>query len=169
MVRVTLRPMQPEEVAELVQITTDTGFFRTEEVAVADEVLSACAGKGKDSGYQVYVAAHDGGLLGYVCFGPTPLTRGAWDIYWIAVAPSHQRHGIGNLLMQQAEGEVRAQGGRLILLETSSLELYEPTHSFYRSQGYREVSCIPDFYDVGDAQITFAKVLSPKGSPPMPP
>ena len=32
-----------------------------------------------------------------------------------------------------------------------------------------EVSCIPDFYEVGDAKVTFAKVLSRGGTKAMPP
>jgi D-alanine-D-alanine ligase len=169
---VRLRRMVPDDLPELVHITEDTGFFRPEEVVVAREVLTEAASGGEGSGYQVYVAADpsaEGRRLGYVCFGPTPLTRGTWDLYWIAVAPQHQGLGIGRRLMGRAEEEVQLNGGRQIVVETSSQELYEPTRRFYCSLGYQEVSRIPDFYDRGDAKVTFAKALSQGGDHGMPP
>lgn len=151
--------MRPEDVEGLVQITADTGFFRPDEVVVAREVLTESVKK--DSGdYQVHVASDAERLTGYICFGPTPMTNGTWDIYWIAVAPSHQGQGIGHSLMRLAEAEIRRMRGRMVVLETSSQEMYEPTRRFHRSLGYQEVSSIPDFYDVGDAKVTFAKTLS---------
>lgn len=155
-----LRPMQPSDRDCLVTITSDTGFFRLEEVDVAREVLAEAAERGEASGYRVRVAADGERPLGYVCFGPTPLTRNTWDIYWLAVHPQMQRQGLGSKLMRQAESEICRCSGRLVLVETSSQDLYEPTHRFYLSQGYREVSRIADFYDVGDDKVTFAKVLT---------
>ncbi|MSQ41063.1 MAG: N-acetyltransferase [Dehalococcoidia bacterium] len=172
MATTTLRPMQSDEVEELVRITAATGFFRPEEVVVTREVLTECASKGEASGYQTWVAANSdvsGRTLGYVCFGQTPLTRGTWDIYWIAVDPSQQRQGIGQLLMHHAEEEIGRQGGRLVLVETSAQEMYRPTLSFYSALKYQEVSCIPDFYDLGDAKVTFAKSLVPGGARTMSP
>lgn len=169
MADVTLRPLQSEDVPGLVRITRDTGFFRPEEVAVAQELLTESILKGEACGYQVYVADEGRRAVGYVCFGLTPLTRGTWDVYWIAVDPQCQSRGIGSRLMRLAEEEIRAKGGRLILLETSSQELYEPTRRFYRSLEYREVSRIPDFYDVGDARVTLAKTLSQGGNGTMSP
>lgn len=163
MVDLTLRPMHPEEVVELVRITQATGFFHPQEVEVAQEVLSEAAQKGEASGYYVRVAAGHHRLLGYVCFGPTPLTRGTWDVYWIAVDPASQGQGVGHRLMGLAEGEICSRGGRLVLVETSSKDQYQPTRQFYRRLGYREVSCIADFYEVGDDQVVFGKVLSQGG------
>jgi ribosomal protein S18 acetylase RimI-like enzyme len=164
LVEVALRPMRLEDVAALVEITRDTGFFRLDEVVTAQELLEECAAKGESSGYYVQVATEGSGKpLGYVCFGPTPLTLGTWDVYWIAVAPGYQGLGIGTRLMRWAEGEICQRGGRLVLVETSSQELYASTRRFYCSSGYEEVSRIPDFYDLGDAKVTFAKVISQGG------
>ena len=164
-----LRPMQPSDRDCLVTITNATGFFRQEEVEVAREVLTEAARKGEASGYRVRVAADGDRPLGYVCFGPTPLTRSTWDIYWIAVDPQLQHQGLGSKLMRLAESEICLCSGRLVLAETSSQELYEPTREFYISRGYREISRISDFYDVGDDKVTFAKVLADVGPGPSPP
>lgn len=164
-----LRPMQPSDRDCLVTITSATGFFRQEEVEVAREVLSEAAEKGEASGYRVRVAAEGERPLGYVCFGATPLTRNTWDIYWLAVDPQMQHQGLGSMLMRLAESEICRCSGRLVLVETSSQDLYEPTHRFYLSRGYREVSRIPDFYDVGDDKLTFAKELTEAWSGLSPP
>ena len=170
MTHITLRPMRPEDIEELVRITSDTGFFRSDEVAVAREVLVASTKEdnGPDN-YQVYVAADAKSLAGYICFGPTPLTKGTWDLYWLAVAPDRQGRGIGHSLVRRAETEIRRRGGRLIVLDTSSQEMYQPTRRFHVSLGYQEVSRIPDFYDEGDAKVTFSKNLSHQGVQPMKP
>lgn len=163
MAGITLRRMRADDVEEIVRISKATGFFYPEEVEVARELALEAAEEGEASGYHVHVATQGQKAAGYVCFGPTPLTRGTWDIYWIAVDPQQQRQGIGNRLMSLAEEEIRSREGRLVLVETSSRELYEPTRGFYRRMGYQEVSYIPDFYDKGDGRVTFAKILAQGG------
>ena len=44
------------------------------------------------------------------------------------------------------EDEIRAAGGRVLVVETSGLPNYEPTRRFYLKLGYRHVATIPDFY-----------------------
>jgi len=167
-VNVQLRPMQPEDVAPLVDITARTGFFRPDEVAVAEELLADCAAKGDKSEYCTWVAEDESGLKGYVCFGATPMTRGTWDVYWIAVDPGCQGRGIGKKLMELAENEIRKKQGRLVLVETSSQELYEPTRQFYTRLDYQIVSRIADFYDIGDDRLIYAKSLTSGGGTAMP-
>ncbi len=169
MTGISLRPMRTNDVEEMVRITSATGFFYPQEVEVAREVLLEAAEDGEASGYHVQVAVLDERAVGYVCFGPTPLTKGTWDIYWIAVDPQQQGQGIGNRLMSLAEEEIRSKDGRLVLVETSSRDLYVPTRGFYKRMGYQEVSYIPDFYDIGDGRVTFAKVLSQGGGQTMRP
>lgn len=174
-----LRPMRSSEVDALVRITAETGFFRAEEVEVAREVLTDCARKGAASGYTTIVAREDslaagvalddGSPLGYVCYGPTPGTRGTWDIYWIAVDKGSQGHGIGRKLMATAEENMGRQSGRMAVVETSSLAMYDLTRRFYLGQGYREAARIEDFYDIGDAKVLYTKGLTPGGPLPMHP
>ncbi|MDO8750097.1 MAG: N-acetyltransferase [Dehalococcoidia bacterium] len=169
MAGITLRPMRADDVEEIVRISKATGFFNPQEVEVAGELALEAAEKGDASGYHFRVAIRSQQVAGYVCFGPTPLTKGTWDLYWIAVDPQQQRLGIGNRLMSLAEEEIRLQQGRLVLVETSSRALYEPTREFYKRLGYQEVSYIPDFYDKGDGRVTFAKVLPQGGANKMRP
>jgi len=52
-------------------------------------------------------------------------------------------------------------GGRLFLIETSSLPIYDPTRRFYLKHGYEQAATIGDFYTDGDDQVIFRKRLLP--------
>ncbi len=142
-------------------LTSTTGFFSDEEVAVAVELVEARLAQGLASGYRFLFADGDGGLDGYVCYGPIALTQSSFDLYWIAVRPHAQRTGLGRRLMEAAEAEARALGATAMYVETSSRPQYEPTRAFYRRIGYRSAAELPDFYGPGDGQVIFAKRLRP--------
>ena len=104
-----------------------------------------------------------GEIIGYYCVGPTPLTRGTYDLYWIAVKPSLHGSGIGKQLLHHAEEWVMAQEGRLIVAETSSQPKYESTRMFYIKNEYREVARVRDYYTVGDDLVIYGKYVSQSG------
>ncbi len=97
--------------------------------------------------------------MGYICWGPTPLTEGTWDIYWIAVAADKQREGIGTALLKSAEDRIKQNNGRLIFIETSSKPEYEEARRFYVSNSYKLICQIADFYAPGDDKLIFRKKL----------
>lgn len=141
-------------------LTSSTGFFSPEEVAVAVELVEACLAQGPASGYRFIFAERDGCLEGYVCFGPIPLTASSFDLYWIAVRPDRQQAGLGRRLMDMAEAAARELGGTAVYVETSTRSQYEPTRAFYRRLGYRLAAELPDFYGPGDGQAILVKRLS---------
>ena len=107
--------------------------------------------------YKILVADRDGTLVGYVCYGPTPMTEGTHDLYWIASLPEVRGQGVGASLVSGMEGDLRRQGARLIRVETSATEAYGPTRGFYASMKYMEEARIRDFYKVGDDLIMLTK------------
>ncbi len=110
--------------------------------------------------YRLFSAVDDSHrVAGYVCYGPTPMTQGTYDLYWIAVDPERQRQGVGDLLLAFVESEARHEQGRLMMIETSSQPNYLPTHHFYLKNRYREIARIPDFYAVGDDRVIYCKRL----------
>ncbi len=98
-------------------------------------------------------------VIGYVCYGPTPMTEGTWDLYWIATDQEHRGRGVAGALCDAMEAEVREKGGRLLRVETSHTDGYGQAHRFYERHGYPEVSRIRDFYKQGDDLITMVKRL----------
>ncbi|MBU0702886.1 MAG: GNAT family N-acetyltransferase [Chloroflexi bacterium] len=99
-------------------------------------------------------------MRGYVCFGPHPLTQGTYDLYWIAVDPSAQGHGVGHALLAQVEAEVRARGGRLLVIETSDTPAYASARRLYEASGYCCEAVVPHFYAPGDGLLIFFKNVS---------
>ena len=135
-----------------------TGFFTDAEVGVAEELLDAYLGKPGQKDYHVAVIENDEkAVAGYMTWGPTPLAEDAYDIYWMAVAPSEQGKGRGKALVRWIEDEVRRRDGRVILIETSSQPKYHGTRQFYIDLDYREVARVPDFYRAGDDRVIYAK------------
>jgi GNAT superfamily N-acetyltransferase len=128
-------------------------------VEVAEELIDSYLNDPVGSGYHILVAEVDSTVTGYICYGPTPMTEGTWDIYWEAVAPGKQGRGIGSALMKSAEKEIVRAKGSLAIVETSSTPLYEKTRDFYLGQGYEVICRIPDFYAPGDDKLILQKRL----------
>jgi ribosomal protein S18 acetylase RimI-like enzyme len=151
--------MSAPDKASLLKILASTPEFKPIEVEVAEEVIDSYLAQGTESGYNIQVAEDEGQVLGYVCFGETPCTTGTFDIYWIAVDKTKRGHSIGKTLSSVAEKTIKEAGGRLIIIETSSVPLYENTRKFYLARGYEVIARIPDFYSVGDDKIILQKKL----------
>lgn len=113
-----------------------------------------------DGYYFVVAEGADGAVLGYSCYGPTPLTDGVYDLYWIAVDPRTHGKGIGRRILSATEEIIRKRGGRIVLIETASKESYANTRGFYLATGYVEEARVRDFYHVGDDKIIYARRLS---------
>jgi ribosomal protein S18 acetylase RimI-like enzyme len=153
--------MTREDRRTVLDIIHSTEMFTPDEVTVACELIDIYLDQPQQRDYSLVVAENeDGRVVGYMSYGPTPLTEGTYDLYWMAVASGEQRRGYGRELAKWLEKTVReAGGGRLILIETSSQPKYEKTRRFYTGLNYKEVSRIPDFYRKGDDRITYVKYL----------
>jgi ribosomal protein S18 acetylase RimI-like enzyme len=154
-----IRPMTGGDMAKITEILEATPEFTREEVAVALELIDIYLERGTGSGYHILTAALDYEPAGYVCYGPTPMTAGTWDIYWIAVDGTKQRRGIGRALLTAAEEKVKKASGRMVLIETSSKDSYEKTRAFYRDREYGVIARIPDFYSPGDDKLVLRKIF----------
>jgi|SRR6266542_4468189 len=154
------RPLEQRDRPVIAELVRHVGNFSNEEIDTALELVDEWLADGEPSDYICWIIEDEEGVRGYVCIGPTPLTEGTFDLYWIAVDPSAQGRGYGQALTRLAEEEARTRGGRLLLIETASHETYAATIRFYERAGYELVSRIPDFYKEGDDKLTFAKRIS---------
>jgi predicted N-acetyltransferase YhbS len=154
-----IRPMMKKDKPTIMKILRAAPEFKPFEVAVAEEVINSYLRDSHRSGYYVLVAEVDRLVVGYICYGPTPLTEGTWDIYWVAVAQGERKRGIGGALIASAEDEMRKAQGRLAIIETSSKPEYEKTRLFHNRQGYELIGRIPDFYAPGDDRLILQKRL----------
>jgi ribosomal protein S18 acetylase RimI-like enzyme len=151
----SLRPVGRAQRAQLEALTRATGLFRETEVATAVELLDEAANGDPD--YR-FVGAYDGdALVGYACWGPTPGTEGTCDLYWIVVDPARQGPGVGTALLAEVERRLRADGCRLIVVETSSRADYVATRAFYEGRGYTRAAVVPGYYTPGDDLVIYLK------------
>jgi ribosomal protein S18 acetylase RimI-like enzyme len=159
-----IRPMVAADRGGVFRILENAGNFTPEEVATALELIDEWLDLGEHSGYLTYVLESDAEgskeVLGYVSFGPTPLTESTYDVYWIAVDKSKHRGGVGKKLMKFTEEETARRGGRMLLIETSSQETYGGTIQFYERTGYELVGKIKEYYKPGDDKLIFVKRLA---------
>lgn len=148
------------DLARVREIVEATGFFSGEEAAVAVELLDDRLARGPASDYRFLFAEEDGRVAAYATYGRTPLTRGSWDLYWIAVDPAAQGHGVGKALIAEAERRIAMAGGERVYADTSSRAQYEPTRGFYARCGYEVAATLDDFYAPGDGKVIFVKRLA---------
>jgi ribosomal protein S18 acetylase RimI-like enzyme len=154
-----IRPAGQKDRDRILEILIAVARFTDEEVRCAIDLVDQSLATPEKGEYLVHVL-EDRVVQGYVCFGPTPLTDGVFDLYWIAVDPRQQGQGLGQILLRFVENEVRKQNGRMLLIETSSKDTYGPTLRFYERSGYEEISRIKDFYRIEDDKIVFCKKLT---------
>ncbi len=155
-----IRFMKKEDKKKVMNIIHSTGMFTDAEIVVAEELIDRYLNVPAQKDYQV-VVIEDGrhNVVGYLCYGPTDLTEGVYDIYWTAVDPEYQGKGYGRAMFEWLEKEIIKENGRMIIIETSSQPRYQPTRQFYLNSYCQEVARIPDFYKPGDDRVIYIKRL----------
>jgi ribosomal protein S18 acetylase RimI-like enzyme len=157
-----LAPHHRPKVADLLAVTPE---FNQAEIGVALELVDLALGGEESSGYHFILCEEADHLVGYACFGHTPMTDHCFDLYWLVVGPGDRGRGIGRLLVGEVEREVERAGGRLVRVETSGLESYAAARKLYERAGYVSGGRIRDFYSAGNDLCVFVKHLVPSPSP----
>jgi GNAT superfamily N-acetyltransferase len=160
-----IRSLLPRDRAQLIDILSQGAGFRSEEVACAIELLDAALAPADGDNYEARVVVDDvpdapsERVIGYACFGATPMTEAAYDLYWLVVADGVRGRGIGGALFGAVEEELKQRQARIVRVETSSLEGQGGARRFYEKVGFRLSGAIADFYRQGDDLLVFAKAL----------
>lgn len=153
-----IRPIAARDRKPLADLLGRIDSFSPTEISCALELIDLAL-TANNPDYQILVAAKADTVVGYVCYGPTPMTDGTFDLYWIASAPEVRGQGVGGALVSAMEGDLRRRNARLIRVETSAMEAYGPTRGFYESMKYREEARFRDFYKGGEDLIILSKRL----------
>lgn len=155
-----IRLMTPDDSAALIAIAVAAGMFPANETEALGKVLADYFGGNLDDGHTWITDEQEGEPRGVAYYAPVPMTEGVWNLYMIAVHPDFQGQGRGTALLQYVENVLRANGERLLLIETSGLAKYKRTRAFYAKCGYEEEARIRDFWATGDDKIVFRKALN---------
>jgi len=158
--KIRIRKLKLSDYAAVKEIITGIPEFSPLDQAIAIELLDWAVSHPKSAEYQFLVSVDENKKhIGFVCFGPTPLTKGTYDLYWIGVHPFFGRKKIGKRLVTAMEKRIKSKGGRLVIIETSSAPIYQKACRFYLLQGYLLQEKIPDFYQPGEDRLTFIKKI----------
>lgn len=150
-----IRPTGEDDLPLILGLATD--FFTQSEVACVRELLEAYLYKPGQKDY-VFLSYEDcSRVVGFACYGPTPLTQSTFCLYWICVDQGYRDHGVGSALLAEIEARIAQQGGGLLVAETSSTPQYAPARRFYTQHGFEQLARIRDFYAPGDHLIMYGK------------
>ncbi len=155
-----IRPTIPADTPTLLTLAEETGVFKPLEIEALKEVLDDYHAGNEREGHLSVTYEQDGRPIGFAYYAPAAMTDRTWYLYWIAVSKHTQARGLGGRLLRHAEEDIRQVGGRLLLIETSSLPHYELTRKFYLKHHYEQAAVLRDFYADGDDMVVFSKHLT---------
>lgn len=144
---------------QFIELLNEISLFTNEEREVVLELLDIYLNQKGQKDYQFFVTTESEKLSAFICFGPTPMTNGMFDLYWIGTSDKFQRKGLARNLIDYFCNYLKNNNGRKIRIETSSKESYSGTLSFYRSLSFTQEAIIKDFYDLNDDLIIYTKTF----------
>lgn len=152
--------MTNELAEKCLKAASSTGAFAPGELDVLEDVLIQWSlHPGRD--YILLTEETGGEVAGFLLYGPTPMTRCAYDLYWIAVASNHQREGIGGRLERRMCSALLEQSDDAVIrVETAGRDDYLGQRAFYLAEKYEECGRIHDFYTEGDDLVIYCKKIS---------
>ena len=156
----TMRHLAQEDRPALERLLSRITVFNQDDRSTALELVDIAIQNPMQKEYD-FILVFDGPkqLIGYACFGPTPMTDRTFDLYWIAVDTDFAGKGVGKMLLKKVEEEISGQRGRMMIIETSSAPEYAPTRGFYLRNDYLLAETIKDFFRQGEDRVTYVKVL----------
>ena len=155
MTHIAIRPLVRGDLPCVARLVDANAMFPSEML----EGMTA-AYFGGESETQRWIVADTGTVSAVAYTVPEPLTEGTWNTLLICVDPEAHGQGIGSALMRHIEDELRGQGARVLLVETSGTPGFERTRGFYDMLGYDREARIRDYYSVGDDKVIFRKALN---------
>jgi ribosomal protein S18 acetylase RimI-like enzyme len=152
-----IRSTEPADTPILVHLADKTGVFKPHEIQALREVLDDYHEANHAEGHRSVTYLQDGQVIGFAYYAPAAMTDRTWYLYWIAVDRQIQARGVGGALLHHVEEDIRAAGGRVLFIETSSLPHYDLTRRFYLKHGYEQTAALRDYYADGDDMVVFRR------------
>ena len=140
----------------LFEIISTTKNFNQKDKKVAIDLIETYI-EDRYEGSHLECLLKNGRVIGFIYYEEAPLCEGVIEIYYVAINPNEIGKGFGKFLFKDLEARLKSKGVRIIILETSSTEEYEPTTKFYNSIDYKAVGKMKDYYKKGDDKLTYEK------------
>ncbi len=152
-------PATAEDRPAIRNILLHSGLFKESDADCVNGMFGEAIAKSTPDNYRFLSGWLDGAMAGFACLGWTSLTHGAWDLYWVCTLSDSRRRGLGGALLGEAVRIAAAEGGRLMIINTSSTPAYEPARRLYESQQFIRAAVIPEYYNVGDDLYIYTRRL----------
>jgi ribosomal protein S18 acetylase RimI-like enzyme len=151
-----IRTITQKDIQELKNVIHSTELFPSE---LLDEMVQSFL-DGQNT-QEVWITKEiDNKPIAVAFYAPEKVTDRTYNVYLIAIHKDFQGRGIGSELMTYIEETLQRQGGRILIVETSSLPNFEQTRKFYDKLKYQREAVIRDFYQEGEDKIVFWKKLN---------
>jgi GNAT superfamily N-acetyltransferase len=116
---IPIRPLYKEDRDAIQRLLIRSTPFNPAEIATAQGVIDTALDHPEKEAYSIYCAHLPlGDLLGFVCFGPIPMTDRCYDLNWIVVDHKFTGRGVGGELLLYMEETLVKKNGRRIYLDT---------------------------------------------------
>jgi GNAT superfamily N-acetyltransferase len=131
---VTIRLATIDDAEAVARLSDQLGYPSTEE-----ETTRRLLQVNAQSGHAVYVAEADGSLMGWVhvFVNHSLLADMPAEVAGLVVDENHRGHGVGRVLMEQAERWAQERGCRSVRLRSNVLR--SRAHTFYERLGYQVI------------------------------
>lgn len=153
MMEPTIRPVQPEDRAAIVQLLGDSDPWKSLGYTAADWDRIFCPiPQGRDS----YIAECDGHIAGVAILRQKFLAGDYLEL--LGVAEWARKKGIGHRLLSHIEQLVFSRTKNLFACVS---DFNAPARAFYKAQGYQEIGPMPNFLIQGSSEILLRKTAGP--------
>jgi GNAT superfamily N-acetyltransferase len=157
------RHVTADDLRDVVDVSIRSGLFDDAAAPALEQMVrDHLAGTTYPDGIMMLWDANDV-PVGVIYVVPRPFADRVWELLLIAVDARHHRHGIGSDMLTAVEDMVRANGTRLLLIETSDADGFERTRAFYARHAYDHVATIPDYFTDGEGKASFVKRVAASG------
>ena len=148
-----IRPPVPADLPALKIILDDTELFPAEFL---DELIQPFFAEQNTERWLI-LETREAGVIGFSYARPEALAEGTWNLLAIGFKKEHQGSGFGTRLIAEVEQSLAQE--RVLLVETSGLESFKATRSFYEKRGYAKEAVIRDYWAEGDDKVVYCKSL----------
>lgn len=149
-----IRAPTPLDQADIKLVVEDAGLFPAE---MLDEMIEPFFNDDKSLGHWLICEIDRVGVIGFSYTRPEELTEGTWNLLAIGFRTEYRGRGYGAQLIARVEQSLI--GARILIVETSGLDDFEVTRSFYETCGYTKEAVIRDYWADGDDKVIYRKSL----------
>lgn len=149
---VKIRKASSEDATEILRLAEESEIFDAGGLSLIKSKLS-------ERTSAKWLLALNPRVVGVIYGDLEPVTEGTWNALMLLVQADERGKGIGRMLMNAFETEVKSEGARIVLVDTSSGEDFESARALYSKLGFVQEAQVRDYYADGADKVTFWKRL----------